>query len=85
MHHRLSQLLETEVVGEVVQVGDGLFDAKLGRICLERLDPDHARQLAQRVRSKFPEAEIRDKLHLQARDRAIRGVVPFQRKKFLRS
>jgi hypothetical protein len=78
MHHRLSQLLEKEVVGEVVQVGDGLFDAALGRICLDRLDPQQAYSLAKRVQREFEQVSITDRLYLKDRQQPIRGVMEVQ-------
>jgi len=76
MHHRLSQLLERDVIGPVAIVGERFFDAALGRICLDPFDPSEARALAQQVRDAFPDdIKIDDRLHAHDKTQLVRGVL----------
>lgn len=76
MHHRLSQILEQEVVGGVVLDGAATRDVALGRVTLPRLDPAAAGALADRLQAALGvEIQVKDRLHLGQSSRPVRGLL----------
>lgn len=78
MHERLTEILGEEVVGEITRVGDTRthFDVGLGRVCLEQLQGSRVEELVARLREALGDAvEVRDRLHLEAPSRLVRGLV----------
>ena len=76
MHDKLSEIVDVEVVGEVVRVGDAFFDVGLGRICLPTLSRDAVEPLLDRLRARYRNTlEIADNLNLGDSGAPLRGIV----------
>lgn len=76
MHERLSEILEQEVVGQLVRQGGAVLDVGLGRLCLDRLDPERIEALVERLRTALgPQIQVQDNLHLDAPGQPVRGLV----------
>jgi|GEM_PF-4084944 hypothetical protein len=76
MHDRLSEILEREVIGEVVQVGDAFFDRAFGRIELPTLNTESVDALVGKLRLAFDSTiEVDDMLNFDDSNAILRGLV----------
>lgn len=76
MHHKLSEILEEEVIGEVAPKDGALCDVGLGRICLEPLSRVRIDDLLTKLRQAMGKnVEVRDQLYPADPNPLYRGVV----------
>ena len=79
MHLTLTELLETEVMGELVLVEGAFRDDSRGRICLDRLDEAEVTRLVERLRQRFEGTlNVNDRLYRIDDKQAIRGVMELE-------
>lgn len=75
MHDKLAEILDEDVVGEITQLGDVVYDVGFGRVCLDTLHPAPLEEMERRLQRAFSDrVEVTDRVRADDEGAMVRGL-----------